>query len=116
MYHTVIFWISEEKKEYYNCEFIIHKSQIIGKTDTYLSFDIDGIDPTYAPGTGTPEVGGFSVRESQNILRALNKINFVGADVVEVSPPFDLNNQTSLVAANIAFEILCLITKTSGKL
>ncbi len=91
-------------------------NEIIGKTDTYLSFDIDGIDPTYAPGTGTPEVGGFSVRESQNILRALNKINFVGADVVEVSPPFDLNNQTSLVAANIAFEILCLITKTSGKL
>ena len=85
--------------------------KIIGNTPAYLSFDIDGIDPTYAPGTGTPEVGGFTVRESQNILRELNGINFVGADVVEVSPPFDLNNQTSLVAANIAFEILCLITK-----
>ena len=90
--------------------------KIIGNTPTYLSFDIDGIDPTYAPGTGTPEVGGFTVRESQNILRELNGINFVGADVVEVSPPFDLNNQTSLVAANIAFEILCLITKTSKKI
>ena len=89
---------------------------VIGKSETYLSFDIDGIDPTYAPGTGTPEVGGFTVRESQNILRELNEINLVGADVVEVSPPFDLNNQTSLVAANIAFEILCLMTKTSGKL
>ena len=88
----------------------------IGTSETYLSFDIDGIDPTYTPGTGTPEVGGFTVRESQNILRELNEINFVGADVVEVSPPFDLNNQTSLVAANIAFEILCLMTKTSGKI
>tara|TARA_Y100000590_G_scaffold100350_1_gene114080 strand:+ start:3194 stop:4141 length:948 start_codon:yes stop_codon:yes gene_type:complete len=90
--------------------------EILGKSKTYLSFDIDGIDPTYAPGTGTPEVGGFSVRESQNILRELNNINFIGADVVEVSPPFDVNNQTSLVAANIAFEILCLMTKTSAKL
>ena len=89
---------------------------VIGNSETYLSFDIDGIDPTYAPGTGTPEVGGFTVRESQNILRELNGINFVGADVVEVSPPFDVNNQTSLIAANIAFEILCLMTKTSGKL
>jgi len=88
---------------------------VIGKSDTYLSFDIDGIDPTYAPGTGTPEVGGFTVRESQNILRELNEINFIGADLVEVSPPFDVKNQTSLIAANIAFEILCLMTQTSGK-
>ena len=90
--------------------------KVIGNNDAYLSFDIDGIDPTFAPGTGTPEVGGFTVRESQGILRELSNINFVGADVVEVSPPFDVNNQTSLVAANIAFEILCLMTKTSGKL
>ena len=88
---------------------------VLGNSDNYLSFDIDGIDPTYAPGTGTPEVGGFTVRESQNILRELNEIKFVGADVVEVSPPFDINNQTSLIAANIAFEILCLMTDTSGK-
>tara|TARA_B100000029_G_scaffold181600_1_gene179273 strand:+ start:661 stop:1596 length:936 start_codon:yes stop_codon:yes gene_type:complete len=84
---------------------------VIGNSETYLTFDIDGIDPTFAPGTGTPEVGGFSVREAQNILRELNFINFIGADLVEVSPPFDLNNQTSLIAANIAFEILCLISK-----
>ena len=89
---------------------------IIGETECYLSFDIDGIDPSFAPGTGTPEVGGINVRESQMIIRGLRNLNFVGADVVEVSPPFDLNNQTSLVAANIAFEILCLITNTSGKL
>ena len=86
---------------------------ILGNTPTYLTFDIDGVDPTYAPGTGTPEVGGFNVREAQLIIRKLNKINFIGADVVEVSPPFDLNNMTSLVGATIAFEILCTMTKTN---
>jgi len=78
----------------------------------YFTFDIDGIDPTFAPGTGTPEVGGFSVREAQLIIRELKRINFIGADVVEVSPPFDVNNMTSLVGATIAFEILCAMTKT----
>ena len=86
-------------------------NDVLFDTPTYLTFDIDGIDPTFAPGTGTPEVGGFSVRESQLIIRELNKINFIGADVVEVSPPFDLNNMTSLVGATMAFEILCLMTK-----
>ena len=86
---------------------------ILGNTPAYLTFDIDGIDPTFAPGTGTPEVGGFNVRETQLIIRKLNKINFIGADVVEVSPPFDLNNMTSLAGATIAFEILCTMTKTN---
>ena len=85
---------------------------ILGDSPSYLTFDIDGIDPTYAPGTGTPEVGGFNVREAQLIIRELNQINFIGADVVEVSPPFDVNNMTSLVGATIAFEILCIMTKT----
>ena len=87
--------------------------KILGDSKTYLTFDIDGIDPTFAPGTGTPEVGGFNVRESQLIIRALNEMNFIGADVVEVSPPFDVNHMTSLVGATIAFEILCMMTKTS---
>ena len=86
-------------------------NDVLFDTPTYLTFDIDGIDPTFAPGTGTPEVGGFSVRESQLIIRDLKKINFIGADVVEVSPPFDLNNMTSLVGATMAFEILCVMTK-----
>ena len=86
---------------------------ILGDVPTYFTFDIDGIDPTFAPGTGTPEVGGFSVREAQLIIRELNQINFIGADVVEVSPPFDVNNMTSLVSATIAFEILCTMTKTN---
>jgi len=87
--------------------------EILHDIPTYLTFDIDGIDSTFAPGTGTPEVGGFDVRESQMIIRELNKINFIGADVVEVSPPFDLNNMTSHIGANIAFEILCTMTKTN---
>ena len=86
---------------------------ILGDSPSYLTFDIDGIDPTYAPGTGTPEVGGFNVREAQLIIRELNQINFIGADVVEVSPPFDVNNMTSLVGATIAFEILCTMTRTN---
>ena len=87
--------------------------EVLHDVPTYLTFDIDGIDSTFAPGTGTPEVGGFNVRESQMIIRALNKINFTGADVVEVSPPFDVNNMTSHVGATIAFEILCTLTKTN---
>ena len=86
---------------------------VLGDVSTYLTFDIDGIDCTYAPGTGTPEVGGFNVREAQVIIRKLNKLNFIGGDVVEVSPPFDLNNMTSLVGATIAFEMLCTMTKVN---
>ncbi len=88
-------------------------TDILADTPTYFTFDIDGIDPTYAPGTGTPEVGGINVREAQILIRKLSRLNFVGADVVEVSPPFDVNNITSLVAATIAFEILCTMTKTN---
>ena len=102
--------------EYYNMGFtevIKLIKKVLGDSDTYLTFDIDGIDPTHAPGTGTPEVGGFNVREAQQIIRELHSINFVGADVVEVSPPFDVNNMTSLVGATIAFEILCTMTKTN---
>ena len=102
--------------DYYNMGFTkcmerIYK--VFGNSETYFTFDIDGIDPTFAPGTGTPEVGGFTVREAQLIIRALNKLNFVGGDVVEVSPPFDVNNLTSHVAATIAFEMLCTMTKTN---
>ncbi len=86
---------------------------VLKDSETYFTFDIDGIDPTFAPGTGTPEVGGFSVREAQLIIRALKSLDFVGGDVVEVSPPFDVNNLTSHVAATIAYEMLCTMTKTN---
>ena len=102
--------------EYYKMGFkeaMTITKDILGDTPTYLTFDIDGIDPTFAPGTGTPEVGGFNVREAQLIVRDLVNINFIGADVVEVSPPFDVNNMTSLVGATIAFEILCTMTRTN---
>lgn len=73
----------------------------------YLSFDIDVVDPGLAPGTGTPEVGGFSSREVIRLLRGLEGLNIVGADIVEVSPPYDgRGEQTALVAAQVAFEIL----------
>ena len=86
---------------------------VLEDTPAYFTFDIDGIDPTFAPGTGTPEVGGINVREAQLIIRHLNSLNFIGADIVEVSPPFDVNNMTSLVGATIAFDILCTMTKTN---
>ena len=102
--------------DYYKMGFenVINKIyEVLAGTPTYLTFDIDGIDSTFAPGTGTPEVGGFNVRESQTIIRALNKLDFIGSDVVEVSPPFDINNMTSHVGATMAFEILCAMTKTN---
>ena len=75
----------------------------------YLTFDIDAVDPAYAPGTGTPEVGGLTSHEAQRLVRSLAGLDIVGADLVEVSPPFDGPGQiTSLLAANLMFEMLCL--------
>jgi len=75
----------------------------------YLSFDIDGVDPAFAPGTGTPEVGGLTSREALELVRALEGLQLVGADVVEVSPPYDHAGITSLLAANLLFEILSVL-------
>jgi agmatinase len=76
----------------------------------FLSFDIDFIDPAFAPGTGTPEVGGFTSAEAQQFLRALTGIHFVAFDVVEVLPSYDGAGQvTALLAANIAWEMLALL-------
>ena len=63
--------------------------KIVGDSPTYVSFDIDAIDPSYAPGTGTPEIGGFTSYEAQRIVRKLAGLNLICADLVEVSPPFD---------------------------
>jgi len=81
----------------------------IGRTPAYLSFDIDGIDPVFAPGTGTPEIAGLDVKYCLRLLRSLRGLNIVGADLVEVSPPYDLGQQTANVAAHLLFEILCLM-------
>ena len=75
----------------------------------YLSFDIDGLDPAFAPGTGTPEIGGLSVAQGMQIIRGCQGLQLVGADVVEVSPPYDPFGTTSLVAANLLFEMLCVL-------
>lgn len=75
----------------------------------YISFDIDGIDPAYAPGTGTPEIGGLTVPQALEIVRGARGLDIVGADLVEVSPPYDPFGTTALLGANLAFEMLCVL-------
>ena len=82
---------------------------IVGNTPTYLSFDIDALDPAFAPGTGTPEVGGLATWQVRTILRNLQSINWVGMDIVEVSPPYDHAEITALAAATIVWEYLALL-------
>lgn len=84
---------------------------IVGDVPVYLTFDIDGLDPVFAPGTGTPESGGITMREAQRLLRALSGLNYIGGDMVEVAPPFDPSGMTALNGATIAFEILCLLAE-----
>jgi guanidinobutyrase len=81
----------------------------LGGGATYLSFDIDGLDPSVAPGTGTPEIGGLTAIQGLEIIRGLRGVSLVGADVVEVSPAYDASGNTALVAANLLFEILCVV-------
>lgn len=82
---------------------------IVGDAPTYVTFDIDGIDPSQAPGTGTPEIGGFSTREAQAMVRLLDGLDIIGADLVEVAPPFDPSGLTALTGATIMFELLCVL-------
>ncbi|MCG8356784.1 MAG: agmatinase [Kiloniellales bacterium] len=83
--------------------------RVVGDGPAYISFDVDGLDPVYAPGTGTPEVGGFTSLEAQIMIRGLQGLNLVGGDVVEVAPPFDPSGNTALVGASMMFEILCVV-------
>ena len=85
---------------------IAEARRVVGDGPTYVSFDIDSLDPAYAPGTGTPEVGGFTSREAQLMIRKLRGLDLVGADVVEVSPPFDPSGLTALTGASMMFELL----------
>ncbi|MEM7068073.1 MAG: agmatinase [Pseudomonadota bacterium] len=82
--------------------------EIVGNTETYVSFDIDFIDPAFAPGTGTPEIGGPDSWTAQQYVRGLSGVNIIGADLVEVSPPFDQSGNTAWVGASILFELLCV--------
>ena len=81
----------------------------IGQAPCYLSVDIDGIDPSFAGGTGTPEIGGLSVPQALEIIRGCRGLNLVGADLVEVSPPYDVSGNTALLGANLLYEMLCVL-------
>jgi len=85
----------------------VEARQLVGNMPVYLTFDIDSLDPVYAPGTGTPEIGGLTSHQALELLRGLRGLNYVGADVVEVCPTFDCGGLTALTAATIMFEILC---------
>ena len=82
--------------------------EILGESRTYVTFDIDCLDPGFAPGTGTPVWGGLSSGQAAIILRDLAGINMVGGDVVEVSPPFDPSGATAVAGAHVAMELICL--------
>ena len=89
---------------------IIEKARaVVGEGPTYLSFDIDSLDPAFAPGTGTPEIGGPSTREILELLRGLKGVNLVGGDVVEVAPQYDSTTNTAQAGAQMLFEILSLM-------
>jgi guanidinobutyrase len=82
---------------------------IMGDGPVYLSFDIDGIDPAWAPGTGTPEVGGLTSIQGLEIVRGCKGLNLIGGDLVEVSPPYDLSGNTAQLGANLLYEMLCVL-------
>ena len=85
--------------------------QVVGDGPTYLSFDVDSLDPGFAPGTGTPEVGGLQPREVLQILRGLAGLDIVGGDVVEVAPQYDATTNTAQAAAQVMFTLLCLLVR-----
>jgi guanidinopropionase len=94
---------------------IAEARRVVGDGPTYVSFDVDALDPVYAPGTGTPEIGGLTTLEAQHLLRGLQGLNLIGGDVVEVSPPFDASGNTALVAATLMFEILCVLADSVNR-
>jgi len=88
--------------------------EVIGDAPIYLSFDVDVLDPAFAPGTGTPEIGGLASWQVQAIIRRLHKLQFIGMDVVEVCPPYDVAEITALAAATVVWEYLCLLSASKA--
>jgi agmatinase len=82
---------------------------VVGETPCYLTFDVDALDPAFAPGTGTPEIGGLATWQAQAIMRKLSGLRFAGMDVVEVAPAYDLAEITALAGASMAYEYLALV-------
>ncbi|MCY4031489.1 MAG: agmatinase [Hyphomicrobiales bacterium] len=89
--------------------------RVVGNGRVYVSFDVDALDPVYAPGTGTPEIGGMTTAQAQGMIRGLRGLDIIGADVVEVAPPFDPSGNTALVAVTMMFELLCLLAECHGR-
>ena len=87
----------------------------IGKHPVYVTYDIDSLDPAYAPGTGTPEIGGLTTPQALQLIHALGGMNVVGCDLVEVSPPYDPSGNTALTAANLLFELLCILPGVTSR-
>ncbi|HCP80556.1 MAG TPA: agmatinase, partial [Octadecabacter sp.] len=81
----------------------------IGDQPCYITYDIDSLDPSFAPGTGTPEIGGLTTMQAMELIRNLRGLNIVGCDLVEVSPPYDTTGNTALTGANIMFEMLSIL-------
>lgn len=95
---------------------VIEKTrEVIGDGPTYLTFDVDGLDPVYAPGTGTPEIGGLSTADAIQLVRGLRGLNFVAGDLVEVAPQYDATTNTAQVGKQMMFEILCLVAESRAK-
>jgi agmatinase len=95
---------------------VIEKTRaVVGGGPTYVSFDIDSLDPGFAPGTGTPEVGGLTPREVLQLLRGLAGLDVVGGDVVEIAPQYDATSNTAQAGAQVLFELLCLAVRARGR-
>jgi len=105
--------IHAEEFEKMGVEAVIAKArEVVGDVPVYISFDVDALDPAFAPGTGTPEVGGLTPRECQALLRGFEGLNIVGGDVVEIAPQYDTTTNTVQVGAQMLFEILSLMVGT----
>ncbi|GAA6192217.1 agmatinase [Phaeobacter sp. NW0010-22] len=87
----------------------------IGDRPVYVTYDIDSLDPAYAPGTGTPEIGGLTTPQALELIQALRGLNIVGCDLVEVSPPYDPSGNTALTAANLLYELICVLPGVTSR-
>lgn len=89
--------------------------RVVSDAPTYVTFDLDALDPSYAPGIGSPEIGGYSTRDAQVMIRGLDGVDIVGADVNELAPPLDPTGNTAIVAANLMFELLCVVAANRAR-
>jgi len=89
--------------------------EIVGTEPTYCTYDIDFVDPSYAPGTGTPEIGGPNSFQAQQVIRELRGVNLIGADLVEVSPPFDASGGTAWLGVSLMFELMCILSDAPAR-